>query len=198
MNSIKKLLKFIRNLFSSKGKFDFNIGEAVVLEKSIIINSYPFESSSIFPAKEIPASEIKEIHLDKYPPSIKLNDELIFISREHLELLKNFAMSNNIPTPQRQSNWDFITESFLDMEFEEESKKRTIEYLLSNGFTKVEISNIRNEVRKQMMKYNFNTMLWEWRNLGLCDVLIAMKPSLSKEDFKDFYFRAMEIEMRTK
>ena len=45
-----------------------------------------------------------------------------------------------------------------------------------------------------MLKYNFDTMLWEWISLGLPDVLQAMRVKYSDEEFEEFYKRAMTIE----
>ena len=41
-------------------------------------------------------------------------------------------------------------------------------------------------------------MLWDWGVLGLSDVLGAMRVKYNKEEFVDFYNRAMEIQLRTK
>ena len=67
-----------------------------------------------------------------------------------------------------------------------------------NGILNEEIDTIRHEVKEQMLKYNFDTMLWEWGGLGLSDVLSAMRVKYDKEKFVDFYNRAMEIQLRTK
>lgn len=41
-------------------------------------------------------------------------------------------------------------------------------------------------------------MLWDWNGLGLPDVLGAMRVKYTKEEFAEFYKRAMEIQLRTK
>ena len=64
------------------------------------------------------------------------------------------------------------------------------------GISNDEINSIRNEVKDQMMKYNFDTMLWEWGGLGLEDVLAAMRAKYNKVKFDDFFKRAMEIQFR--
>ena len=176
--------------------FFCGIGEAEILKSSITITDYPFEPSKVFPHKEIKASKIDEVHLNEYPPTIKIENELIFISRELIEELTAFAKRNNTETIKRQSNWDRITEPFVDTEFDDNQKANTIKHLTENGFTKKEIIELREEVGEQMNKYNFDTMLWEWGFLGLSDVLSAMRVKLSKEEFEEFYWRAMEIEQR--
>ncbi|WP_417602277.1 hypothetical protein [Owenweeksia hongkongensis] len=47
-----------------------------------------------------------------------------------------------------------------------------------------------------MLKYNFDTMLWEWGGLDLSDVLAAMRVKYNDEDFGNFYKQAMEIQLR--
>jgi hypothetical protein len=174
------------------------IGESEILENSIKIADYPFEPSSVYPSEQIDASQIDEIHLNEYPPTIKIGKELIFISREYIENLKLFAERNKIKTTVRAANWNLITEPFLDTEFSEEQKQWTTERLRSNGISEQETFQLRDEIGRQMYKYNFDTMLWEWTNLGLTDVLSAMRVKLDKKEFKDFYWRAMEIEQRQK
>lgn len=172
------------------------MGELEIDEYSIKITKYPFEPSTCYPAREIQFDEIEAVHLDQYPPTIKLGNELIFISKEHLEALKDFANRNNLNTPKRASNWNWITEPFLDTEFDDAQRERTDELLENNGISREELKRIRNEISGPMQKYNFDSMLWEWHNLGLNDVLSAMMPILSKNEFRDFYWKAMEIEQR--
>ena len=174
------------------------IGESKISEKSIAIWNYPFEPSVVYPEKEIQFNEVVEIHLNTYPPTIKIGEDLIFISKESEAQLKAFAHRNNIRIVERMSNWSWITEPFLDTEFDDEQKKRTIELLEGNGVSEKEAFKWRAEIEKQMYKYNFDTMLWEWEGFGLNDVLSAVRPTLAKEAFNDFYWRAMEIEQRKK
>ncbi len=177
-------------------KFFCGIGESEILDESIKTTDYPFEPSTVFPNKEIHFSEIDEIHLDEYPPTLKIGDELIFISREYIAELKEFTERNNIKEANRNSNWNRITEPFLDTEFDEEQKQKTIELLIENGFTEKEVADSRKEIADYMMEYNFGTMLWDWVSLGLNDVLSVMRVKLKKEEFQEFYWRAMEIEQR--
>jgi len=48
-----------------------------------------------------------------------------------------------------------------------------------------------------MLKYNFDTMLWEWCFLGTLDVLSAMRTKYKKEQYKEFYERVMKIALLT-
>jgi hypothetical protein len=176
--------------------FFCGIGAAEIRESSIRITNYPFEPSLVYPEKEITANEIDEIHPDEFPPTLKIGGDLIFISREQIEELKAFAERNAIKTTKRNSNWNFITEPFLDTEFDEGQKRKTIELLEKNGVPERETNELRELVGAAMYKYNFDTMLWEWVNLGLLDVLSAMRATLSADEFREFYRRALEIEQR--
>lgn len=199
INILKKRIR-IGSVFGSTAyeleMFACGIGKAEIKEQSIRISQYPFEASTFYPDREVSFNEIDEIHLSQSPLTIKVADELIFISKEHEEELKAFAKRNNLVNTKRNSNWDWITEPFLDTEFEDDQKEATTNILKERGISKKELKSIREEVEKQMYKYNFDTYLWEWCNLGLPDVLIAMRSKLNKEAFTNFYWRAMEIELR--
>jgi hypothetical protein len=95
-------------------------------------------------------------------------------------------------------NWDWLLEPYVDTEYTDEIDLRLTDLLSKNGIYKEEIDIIRDEVKEQMFKYNFDTMLWEWGGLGLSDVLAAMRVKYNKEQFANFYDRAMEIQLRTK
>lgn len=172
------------------------IGESEINEKSIRIWNYPFEPASVYPEREIRFDVIDEIHKDQYPPTLKLNQELIFITRESLNQLTEFAYRNQIKLSKRVSNWNWITEPFLDMEASDKRKDQTAKILKENGISEKELLELREEIGHQMYKYNFDTMLWDWCNLGLADVLSAMRLKLDSKEFEDFYWRAMEIEQR--
>jgi hypothetical protein len=52
---------------------------------------------------------------------------------------------------------------------------------------------LRAEVEIQMLKYNFDTMLWEWGGFSACDVLRAMRTKYNENEFREFYKRVMKI-----
>lgn len=172
------------------------MGNAEILENTIRITKYPFEPSTVYPEKLIRAEDIDAIHTDTCPPTIRLNNELIFISGEKLDTLKSFAAAHALKMTERATNWDYITEPFLDTEFDEVQQKATNELLAKHGISVEETNKLRAVISAQMYKYNFDTMLWEWVNLGLYDVLLAMRPALDKSAFHTFYWWAMEIEQR--
>ncbi|WP_298312307.1 hypothetical protein [uncultured Aquimarina sp.] len=174
------------------------IGDSEIHESTIFISNYPFEPSIAYPEKLIKATKIDTICVDFGTLKIKIKDDIIFVSAEKKDQLKMFAERNNIPLIPYSWNWDWILEPYLDTEFTEENNKRITARLLENGFSKTEIDIIRKEVGKQMYKYNFDTMLWDWCSLSLFDVLSAMRAKYTKEKFREFYKRAIEIEKREK
>ncbi|AZJ35225.1 hypothetical protein [Tenacibaculum singaporense] len=202
------MLKFLKKIFSKKGAFFgasnyeidnmiCGIGESKILKTEIEILAYPFKPSFVFPNKKIKANEITAICHQSYPPLIKIGDEVIFISREHAESLKEFTERNNIATFKETKNWNWLLEPYLDTENTPEEDIKINQLLNKHGFSDSEIMKIRTEVEKQMYKYNFDTMLWDWFSLGLPDVLAAMRVKYNEKEFTDFYKRAMEIELRS-
>jgi hypothetical protein len=93
-------------------------------------------------------------------------------------------------------NWDWITEPFLDTEFSPEAQMATLRLLSERGIAKEETARLRAEIAPTLIKYNFDTMLWEWAHLGLFDVLLAMRAQYNGMQYAEFYHRAIEVEMR--
>lgn len=170
----------------------------VIEKNSICIKDYPFEPSIAFKKNKITAEEITEMNIASYPPTIRIRNELIFLSKEHESELQSFADVNQINIVERDDIWSWILEPFLDTEYSIETDKMLSERLLAYGLTEVFIFNIRKEVKTQMLKYNFDTMLWEWVHLGALDVLLAMRTKYDKKQFADFYWRVMEIALFSK
>ncbi|WP_299439808.1 hypothetical protein [uncultured Aquimarina sp.] len=197
-------MKFLKNIFKTyNGKITANnllcgMGDSEIGKDTILIKEYPFEPSIAYPEKLIKASEINSICVDFGVLKIKIKDDIVFMSAEKKEQLKIFAEKNKIPLFAYSWNWDWILEPYLDTEYTTENDQLVTDRLLENGFDKIEINEIRKEVGKQMYSYNFDTMLWDWCSLSLIDVLSAMRAKYNKEDFRDFYTRAMKIEKREK
>lgn len=172
------------------------IGTSEIRESSIVITNYPFEPSIAYPEKLIGAAEINSICVDFGPAKIKIGDDIIFVTAESKEELKKFAERNKIKLSKPSWNWDWILEPYLDTELTEETKNNSTKRLSDNGIDPNEVAILRAEVGSQMYTYNFDTMLWDWASLGLCDVLSAMRVKYNKEKFREFYRKAMEIENR--
>ncbi|MGG6231513.1 DUF7079 family protein [Tenacibaculum sp. SDUM215027] len=201
------MLNLLKKIFSKKGTFFgatsyemdnmiCGVGKARILETEVEILAYPFKPSFVFPNKKIKASEITAICHQSYPPLIKIDNEVIFISREHTESLKEFTKRNSITTFKETKNWNWLLEPYLDTAITPEENIKITQLLNEHGISTTEIAQIRDEVGKQLYKYNFDTMLWDWFSLGLPDVLAAMRVKYNEKEFADFYKRAMEIELR--
>ncbi|MGB3342576.1 MAG: hypothetical protein WBA61_01560 [Aequorivita sp.] len=162
------------------------------------IDDYPFQPSIAYGQTKIFVDTIDEIDIESYPPTIKVKDELIFLTSEKRDELKAFARRNDLRTVKRPDIWGWILEPFLDTEFTKETDERLTRLLNEYGLTKETVDSIRKEVKTQMLKYNFDTMLWEWGGLGAEDVLKAMRTKYDEEDFEEFYDKVMKIALLTK
>ncbi|WP_282050119.1 hypothetical protein [Maribacter aquivivus] len=207
--------KYLKSIFNVKGQMPLTgfstskdiftlknllcgIGKSEIREQEILISDYPFEPSAVYPTALISANDIECISVDFTVCKVYVQNDIIFISAEYKEKLKQFAESNNIRLILQSWNWDWILEPYLDTEFTKENEERCLARLIENGFTSLEVDTIRAEVKDQMYAYNFDTMLWDWCSLGLSDVLSAMRAKYSKKEFRIFYKRALEIEKRSK
>ena len=174
-----------------------SLGEATIGNDFIKVENYPFEPSVAFRQSVFRADQINDIDFRFCPPTIRINDELIFLSAQMKSELKSFAQRNSIKTVVREPVWEWILEPFLDTEFTTETDQRCTRFLENCGLTADQVRSLRMEVENQMLKYNFDTMLWEWCSLGICDVLRAMRTKYNKDEFSDFYKRAMSIAFLT-
>ena len=159
----------------------------------LIINNYPFKPSLAFRQKEFTANQIINIDINAAPPTMRVGNELIFLSAPDKDKLSLFASTNQIPIVNRKDIWDWLLEPFLDTEYTDDTDKRLTNLLSTYGLTEEKVFSIRQEVKIQMLKYNFDTMLWDWTHLGAKDVLFAMRTKYDTEQFASFYTRVMEI-----
>ncbi len=167
--------------------------EVTIHADAIMITHCLFRPSAAYPEKLIPAHEIRSIDINGFPPNIRVDNELIYITAEKKEDLKLFAAFNNIPVIDRPDVWSWLLEPFLDTEYTAETHQRIIGLLAQYGLDEITITGIRQEVEEQMLRYNFDTTLWEWVHLNLYDVLKAMRTKYDDSAFNIFYKRAMRI-----
>ena len=176
--------------------FFADLGQVRFDTNSLILKNYPFDNSVASINSQIMSEEIVNICIKSVPPTIRVHDELIFISAEHKQDLAAFADRNKIPLYDRVELWDWILEPFLDTEFTDEHKEKLYNLLEKYELNRQTVDRLRETVKGQMMKYNFDTMLWEWGMFGALDVLQAMRPKLNSVDFNSFYKQVMEIALR--
>jgi hypothetical protein len=179
-------------------QFFCDIGYATFHDQSITIDKYPFSPSIAYGGKTFHIAEMDGICVDGHPPFLQIKNELIFISAEYKELLANFGEIKGLPIIPLTYIWNSILDPFLDTEFTEEYYIRISQLLNSYGLSDIHVQMIRKEVKDQMMKYNFDTMLWNWTDFGVFDVLCAMQPKCSPKEFEEFYREAMRIALLPK
>ncbi|OYU95722.1 MAG: hypothetical protein CFE21_11325 [Bacteroidetes bacterium B1(2017)] len=203
MNFIKRLLKTNKSqgkpwtMFSSAKseveKMLISTGQLTIGDNFLKLENYPFEPSIAYRQSIIQAEHIQDIDLHSYPPNIRVGNEILFLTREKKDELEEFAKRNKLNTIERPTIWGWILEPFLDTEYTPETDQRLMELLGKYGFSIEQIKYLRAEVETQMLKYNFDTMLWEWGGFDTLDVLKAMRTKYNPHEFRDFYKRAMEI-----
>ena len=167
---------------------------------SIGFNEYIFSPSTVYSKsgmKKILAEKIDEIDPQGAPPTLKIGNELIFISAEHRSELESFAKRNCIAIHTRFDIWDAILEPFIDTEFTPEKVKRNKENLEKYGLGEEHVQKWRERVGEIMIAYNFGTGLWDWVHLGLWDLLIAYQlgigEKITEEQYTQLYWDSMKI-----
>lgn len=173
-------------------------GKLIIGNDFLKIEDYPFEPSIAHKQTIFKTNQIDDIDIKSYPPTFRVGSELIYLTSEKKVELEEFAKKNNIKTIERPMIWGWILEPFLDTEFTTETDQRLTKLLDNYGLKTDQVKSLRAEVETQMLKYNFDTMLWEWGGFDALDVLKAMRTKYSKDEFKDFYGRVMEIALLTK
>ncbi|AYO57384.1 hypothetical protein CO230_04145 [Chryseobacterium sp. 6424] len=173
-------------------------GQLTIGDDFLKIENYPFEPSIAFRQNIFKTNQIDDIDFKSYPPTFRVGNEIIFLTSEKKVELEEFATKNNIKTVERSWIWDWILEPFLDTEYTTETDQRLTKLLGSYGLTNNQVKSLRAEVETQMLKYNFDTMLWEWGGFNALDVLRAIRTKYKKDEYEDFYRRVMEIALLTK
>lgn len=204
-------MNFFKNLFKAKNIWPFfrlseyeiknllcGLGKSEIRDNEIYISDYPFQPSIAYPEKSILAKDIQYISADFDTCRVYIQDDIVFITSLQKQELLAFANKHMIQLKKHSWNWDWLLEPYLDTELTPENKKLVRERLREVGIDKLETDEIRKEVERQMIKYNFETMLWDWSSLGLHDVLCAMRAKYGKTEFEVFYKRAIEIDKRSK
>lgn len=170
-----------------------SMGQLTIAHDFLKIENYPFEPSAAYRQSIFRPDQIHDMDIKSHPPTFRTGRELIFLNTDQKAELKNFAERNAIKTVERPMVWEWILEPFLDTEFTAETDQKLTDILEKSGLTADRVKALRAEVEEQMLKYNFDTMLWEWCGFDASDVLRAMRTKYKKEAFKDFYQQVMDI-----
>lgn len=168
----------------------------------IYFHNYSYPPASVYPSGSISYEKILEI--DPLASEIRTRDkEILFVAAKFRDDLQSVAAEHNIPVVRRIDVWDLILEPFLDTEFNDDHKAKTVRTLEECGLSRSEVEILRTSLHRCMYKYNIESGLWDWSSLGLTDVLdmrlgilTGLSCRLSQDAYKEFYFQAMEIAFR--
>ena len=166
--------------------------QEVVFENEHIefFQAYEFKYSRLRENPRIRASEINEMFLSSFPPSIVIdNKEVVFFGLKFKEELRLFAERNHIKIGKRLDIWENICKEYLHVEYTPVEKLAITKELVRNNITTHELMEIHYKIGRQMAFVN--SYASEWVYLGQYDVLRTITP-LSK----NFYWYTMEIALR--
>lgn len=174
---------------------DLDPKKIIFSDKGIELRHYTFRSSSIRHENLITLEDINEVNLNTFPPSIVINHkEVIFIDTNLRKKFIEFVKQHDLKVENRFDIWEAINEAFLDTEFTESHKKRTLENLAKNGIPPEEVAQIRQEITEIMG--GWGSIAWEANYLGHYDLLLNKKQAYLLRFPKDFYWWTMEIALR--
>jgi hypothetical protein len=173
-------------------------------EDRICFMRYEFAGASVHPAGILTAGQIRDADWTTTPPEIRtIRGETLFVRRAQQAELEQFCRRNSIDKEYRSDTWADLLEPFLDTSFSPDDEQATDKRLHEAGLSQHEVDDIRRRLTPLMNAYNFDSMLWEWVQLGLFDLLNAatgplVKPSIQATlgDPSAFYTWAMEIAER--
>lgn len=164
-------------------------------QDAIEIRQYEFLVSTIREKPLIHVSQINEVNLNTFPPTIVINhNEVIFIESKYKTEFIQFVKQAGLKIEDRFDIWKTINEVFLDTEFTAHHHQKMMEGLVQNGFTEVEIKEIRTEIDELMQ--GWASVAWEWNYLGHYDLLLNKKQAYLLHYPRDFYWWTMEIALR--
>jgi hypothetical protein len=153
---------------------------------------YPFPPASVYPRGRVAYAAIRDVDPSAAPPELRTHDgETLFISGQQSDEFRATIARAKLTIVRRVDVWDLLLEPFLDTQFDREHERRTIATLTSLGVSRNEALRIRASVRRPMLAYN--ALMWDWVHLGLCDLLYALRDSMSRTDYTSFYRDAMEL-----
>jgi hypothetical protein len=131
---------------------------------------YYFKHGYLNNKKDLLFSDVNEIWINTFPLVAIVNkSEVIFlrgIKKEDLNFVVGLA---NIPLKEVQDNWSLLCDKYLDTEFDQEYKEKSLSKLINAGFTHQDIKKIKKIIGWRMMLLTFLT--WEWIHYSHYDVL---------------------------
>ncbi|MEV6238614.1 hypothetical protein [Lentzea sp. NPDC051838] len=167
----------------------------------IVFTSYEFPWASVYPHGVLRAEDIRDAYVEAGPLEIRTRSgETLFVAIDDKAGLAEFCERHSIPLVRRLDVWSNLLDPFLDTEFSPAEEAATDARLRGVGLSQESIDSIRDRVGPLMRSYNFDSMLWEWADLGLFDFLKALNGTLvdpalpaTLGDPAEVYRWAMEI-----
>lgn len=149
------------------------------------------------------AAAIQDADPAATPPEIRTRSgETLFVSATQRQDLERFCQASLVRIRERPDVWGDLLEPFTDTQLTPQHESATLGRLHQAGLTAAEIAQIRAKVRPLMLAYNARH--WDWRHLGLADLLdaatIAWLPEHQRAALgktTSFYTWAMTIANRT-
>ncbi|MTD59052.1 hypothetical protein [Amycolatopsis pithecellobii] len=153
--------------------------EVTFAEDYICFRTYPFPGATVHPTGVLPRARIRDADWKAWPPEIRtVTGETLFVPRSQEAELHQFCDRNGIAGHCRPDTWSDLLEPFLDTWFDPDHDRATDERLRQAGVSQEETEEIRERLTPLMKAYNFDSMLWEWVNLNLFDLLSALSGPL--------------------
>ena len=174
-------------------------------EDHICFLRYEFPGATVYPTGMVTPAQIRDADWKTWPPEIRTTrGETLFVLRGNQADLEQFCQRNGVTWKYRPDTWSDLLEPFLDTWFDPEHERATDKRLRDAGFSAAEVDDIRQRLTPLMNAYNFDSMLWEWVDLNLFDLLSAaagplVNPTLQRATLGDpatFYRWAMRIAER--
>lgn len=167
----------------------------------LVFVGYEFPWASVHPHGVLPASSIRDAYVEAGPLEVRTRaGETLFLSWDNRGSLVQFCERHGIALVRRLDVWGNLLEPFLDTEFSAAHQAATDARLRAVGMSQELIDAVRDRVGPLMRSYNFDSMLWEWADLGLFDLLKALNGTLvdpaspaALGDLDEVYRCAMEI-----
>lgn len=148
-------------------------------EDKLDFPTFSLKPSSIFQKKSVHNSQILGVYLEGSMPeihitpsikvtikkkydtlnsSVPVTREILFLSYQNYEALKQYVLKKNIPLIDNSYDaWTVLLEPFLDVKDSTTNFQRLEEL----GISKEEAMSLQNDVRDAMISYNIESGLWE-------------------------------------
>jgi|GEM_PF-2860037 hypothetical protein len=162
----------------------------VITEKGFSFGRYQFPFGTMKGRSTLPFAEVDEIRLNTIPVTALVNgNELIFLTGLEKDPIREAADRHGIPVRQPLDVWELLGEEFLDTEYDDEHKERTLLTLAQAGILREEVQRIRKRLRLRMLPWTYYVM--DWIYCGQYDILNVTDLLRART-----YWWSMEIALR--